>query len=78
MLVGCDPVELVMKPLPEKSDHMARVLLETLAKGDVDGAIKLMDPELEMNDAVMEQFEEVAGLMSADELKEISSLDSLT
>ncbi len=70
--VGCDPIELVMKPLPEKSDHLARVLLETLAKNDVDGAINLMDPKLEMNDGVKEKFIEVAGLMSKDELKEIN------
>ena len=72
VVVGCDPIELIMKPLPEKSDHLARVLLQTLAKGDVDGAIRLMDPKLDMNDGVREQFNEVAGLMSKDELKEIS------
>ncbi|MEE9542738.1 MAG: hypothetical protein V3V95_03010 [Thermodesulfobacteriota bacterium] len=72
VLVGCDPIELVMKPLPEKSDHLARVLLQTLAKGDVDGAVNLMDPKLEMNGEVRAKFDEIAVLMSADELKEIS------
>lgn len=72
VLVGCDPVELVMKPLPEKSDHLARVLLETLARGDVDGAIKMMDPKLDMNDGVREQFNDIAKLMTADELTQIN------
>ena len=72
VVVGCDPIELIMKPLPEKSDHLARVLLQTLAKNDVDGAIRLMDPKLDMNDGVREKFVNIAGLMSKDELVEIS------
>jgi hypothetical protein len=72
VLVGCDPVELVMKPLPEKSDHLARVLLQTLAKGDVDGAINMMDPKLDVTEEVRKKFTEVSELMTADELKEIA------
>ncbi len=72
VLVGCDPVELIMKPLPEKSDHMARVLLQKLADNDLEGAIALMDPKMEVDEHVNGKFADVLNLMTSDELKEIS------